>query len=225
MFLRLFAVAIILSATLTSHQDISGGAARIFGKPDDPEIRRQAASRARDNNSTDAVEDALELANSARNANPPRYHDAETAYRLAAKLNPKDPRPMIGLGNIWYDQKQFAAAATMYQQALALLSKGNIGSLGAHGVVRGATPQQRRRLASVYASLGIAQLQTENFVEAQAQFDQAISSDSEFARWHALRGYSLMKQGKTNEAKKSIQEALRLEPENADYKTMLESIP
>ena len=76
------------------------------------------------------VEDAIELGNSARDGNPPRYQDAERAYRLAAKLDPKDPRPYLGLGNIFYDQGQLSKAATAYRQAVVLGRLGNRDMLG-----------------------------------------------------------------------------------------------
>lgn len=217
-------------------QDITGGAAIIFGRPSDPQIngptpgtQSQRANENRvktsdlktSNDSVTAVEDALELGNSARNANPPRYRDAEIAYRLAAKLRPKDPRPLIGLGNIWYDQKQYAAAATMYQQALSMLSMGS----AAAGTTRGEmiSAQQRRKAAPLHAYIGTTMLLTENFTRAEVEFDKAIAGDSENARWRALKGYSLLKLGKPVGARKEFEEALRLEPGNADYQKLLES--
>ena len=94
-------------------QDVMGGASLIFvARPKNPPVRPKA-TRAKEEqptqpNSTakptnnngnsaasgdmsDEVEDALALGNSARDAEPPRYQDAEKAYRLAAKLNDKDP--------------------------------------------------------------------------------------------------------------------------------------
>lgn len=247
---RLLIAAIFVPAVLNAHiqrvtsaQDIAGGAAGIFGRPDDPEVRRMPSragtsesQRSKDNkakpsdpttsnSSADAVEDALELANSARNSNPPRYRDAEIAYRLAAKLRPKDPRPIIGLGNIWYDQKQYAAAAAMYQQALTILSSAP--GVGVTGTMRGqdVSLQRRRNAALLHSYLGTAFVQAENFAAAQTEFDQSIAGDPANARWHALRGYTLMKQGKSVEARKAFQEALRLEPGNADYQKLLESTP
>ena len=103
-----------LSSSFAS-QDSLGGASLIFiAHPKNPPVRPKAlraraqqssqpapasAPAADKNNSaaadelSDAVEDALELGNSARDAEPPRYEDAEKAYRLAAKLDYHDPRP------------------------------------------------------------------------------------------------------------------------------------
>lgn len=225
----------LISGVALSSQDITGGAGRIFGRPADPEVQRQTApsgggpisqqsTRAKQNNDgndrnpADAVEDALELANSARNSAPPRYRDAELAYRLAAKLNPKDPRPLIGLGNVWYDQKHYTEAAAMYKQALTMLTTAT-GS-----IVRGPS-DRRRKAAPLHASLGITRLQSEDFAKAQVEFEEALSGDPENAQWHALKGYSLAKQGQTGPARKALAEALRLQPGNEDYQKLLDSLP
>jgi tetratricopeptide (TPR) repeat protein len=71
----------------------------------------------------DPLEDALYLGNSAREANPPRYADAERAYRVAAKLAPDDARAYIGLGNVFYDQRLFDKAAKAYKKAAELNEK------------------------------------------------------------------------------------------------------
>src|SRR6266850_547731 len=120
-------------------QDILGGASLVFIKhPKNPPVRprvlrakAQPTSSAiptptpkteKNNSATneemaDEVEDALALGNSARDAEPPRYQDAERAYRLASKLDDKDPRPYLGLANLWYDQKNYQLAAEMYREA------------------------------------------------------------------------------------------------------------
>lgn len=198
-------------------QDIDGAASKIFGRPNDPDVRHQSSQRA-----VDGVEDALQLANSARNANPPRYHDAEVAYRLAAKMNPKDPRTLMGLGNIWYDQQQYAAAAKMYQQALSMMTAM---SSGGGGSLRGQlnSLEQRRFSAQLRASFGITLLQSEDLAKAQTEFERAVTAEPTNPRWHALRGYCLLKQGNKREATKSFREAVRLDPENSEYKQFLQS--
>ncbi|HJZ79914.1 MAG TPA: tetratricopeptide repeat protein [Pyrinomonadaceae bacterium] len=64
------------------------------------------------------VEDALRLADEARNAD--RYEAAEQSYQLAARLAPNDPRPYVGLGHIYYDQKKYPDAEKFYARAAAL---------------------------------------------------------------------------------------------------------
>ena len=210
-------------------QDIDGAATKIFGRPADPEVNREppmGGGTQRSNNqgkrqpSVEGVEDALELGNAARNSKPPRYHDAELAYRLAAKLDSKDPRPLMGLANIWYDQQQFEAAARMYREAFMRMSTAAGGSLRSEILTR----DQRSGLARLHGSAGVSLVQAEKLAEAQIEFAKAISAESTNARWHALQGYCLWKRGKTDLATKELEEAVRLEPTNEDYQKLLAAV-
>ena len=113
-----FAVHFMLPATLTlvSFQNAilaqnSPGGGRIVDERHNNPLIHELRS---------AVDEAIALGNSARDGKPPRYQDAERAYRLAARLDPKDPRPYMGLGNIFYDQGQLSKAAHAYRQAVVL---------------------------------------------------------------------------------------------------------
>jgi ankyrin repeat protein/Flp pilus assembly protein TadD len=68
------------------------------------------------------LEDALSLADDARQAG--RNEAAERGYLLAAKLSPNDPRPYLGLGHTYYNQKKYSEAEKPYLRA-ASLSKGD----------------------------------------------------------------------------------------------------
>lgn len=68
------------------------------------------------------LEDALSLADDAR-ANG-RNEAAERGYQLASKLAPGDPRPYLGLGHTYYNQKKFVEAEKSYQRA-ATLARGD----------------------------------------------------------------------------------------------------
>jgi len=210
-----------LLVVVSPTQDINAAVKGIFGRPNDPEVREGSASRTA-SLAIDEVEDGLARANSARNASPPRYHDAEMRYGFIARLNPRDPRPVMGLGNIAYDQKQYAAAAKIYQEALTMvISMSSFG--GAH--LRGElNPAEQRNIASeVRIYLGISLLETNDFKNAQAQFERAVKSEPTNPRVYALLGYSFLKQGNKTGAVKSLQEAVRLEPENSDYQQLLQS--
>jgi len=69
-------------------------------------------------NNSAQVEDALSLANDARQAQ--RYDAAERGYQLASKLAPSDPRPYLGLGHTYYNQKKYPEAEKAYARAAAL---------------------------------------------------------------------------------------------------------
>lgn len=202
-------------------QDINAAAKQIFGRPNDPEVRGSSGSRTA-SQAIDEVEDALERANSARNANPPRYRDAEMAYGFTARLNPRDPRPLMGLGNILYDQKQYAAAVKMYQEALTIVT--SMSSVGGATLRGGLNPAEQRNMAAqLRVYLGISLLETNDLKNAQTQFERAVRSEPTNPRCHALLGYSLLKQGVKSEAVKSFQEAVRLDPGNSEYQQLLQS--
>src|SRR6185295_16462580 len=66
-------------------------------------------------NNSAQVEDALSLADDARSSE--RYDAAERGYLLAAKLAPSDPRPYLGLGHTYYNQKKYAEAEKAYARS------------------------------------------------------------------------------------------------------------
>jgi len=203
-------------------QDINAAVKQIFGRPNDPEVRQSPGSRTA-SLAIDEVEDALARANSARNASPPRYHDAEMRYGFIGRLNPRDPRPLMGLGNIAYDQKQYAAAVKMYQEALTMVT--SMASFGGATLRGELNPAEQRNMASqLRVYLGISLLETNDFKNAQAQFERAVKSEPTNPRVYALLGYSFLKQGIKPEAVKSFQEAVRLDPENSDYQQLLRSV-
>lgn len=202
-------------------QDVDAAAMKIFGRPNDPEVRQGSASRTA-SQAINEVEDALARANSARNASPPRYRDAELTYGFTARLNSRDPRPLMGLGNVSYDQREFAAAAKIYQEALTMVT--SMASFGGATLRGELNPAEQRYMASqLRCYLGVSLLETNDFKNAQAQFERAVRSEPTNARWHALLGYSLFKLGVKPEAVKALQEAVRLDPGNSDYEQLLQS--
>ena len=80
----------------------------------------KAAKKNNKNDLSEKVDAALSEGNSARDANPPRYEDAERAYQKAITLVPKDSRAYLGLGNIYFDQKRYDEAEKAYRRAIEL---------------------------------------------------------------------------------------------------------
>lgn len=74
----------------------------------------------------ETVEDAIEAGNNARERKPADYVSAERAYQAAAKLASDDERAFIGLGNIYYDQRNFEQAVVAYRKAVELNPKNPI---------------------------------------------------------------------------------------------------
>lgn len=223
--------------------------------------REKAASPPTDNGGTDVaaadgavaatpeelMEDALWLANEARDSTPPRYEEAERAYRLAAKLAPKDPRPHVGLGNIFYDQKKYYEAATGYQKAAQFAGlyeagvRKRVGARQMEGLVRGSNGRSRERrtttaalsdeerflitsftmLGQENAYLGAALMQQGKHAEAEVALKKATVRNSENAEWWALLGTTQLAQHKYAAARRSLRSAVFLEPDNERYATLL----
>jgi len=230
-------------------QDQLGGASVIFIEhPKNPPVRpktlRTKAQQTNQPNPTsatdkekpvtsadlsDEVEDALALGNSARDAEPPRYQDAEKAYRLAAKLNDDDPRPYLGLANLWYDQRNYQAAAKMYREATERMAPkktvgigkmlGGISSKTTVGDISRVTSFHER--AEAHSYLGNALLQAGMFAEAEAELRTATTEDSRNAQTFALLGYSCFQQKKYLEASAALRKAVGLSPDNEGYKQLL----
>lgn len=79
-----------------------------------PYSRSEMKARARD---------MLKLADKAYRSTPPLYEYAMDTYREAAKLNPKDERGYVGLGNVYSSLKRYDIAALMYARAAEIKPK------------------------------------------------------------------------------------------------------
>ena len=122
----LILISLLLCVGVARGQETSGdlsGGAGIF-RPRNPESKRRtnpARPVARPTRPNPAeiearFEDQLSDGNDARDAR--KYALAETAYRLAIKLKPRDPRGSYGLGNVFADQQRWDEAETAYREAL-----------------------------------------------------------------------------------------------------------
>ena len=122
----LILISIIICGGVARAQETSGdlsGGAGIF-RPRNPESKRRTnptrpvARPTRPNPAEIEArfEDQLSDGNDARDAR--KYALAETAYRLAIKLKPRDPRGSYGLGNVFADQQRWDEAETAYREAL-----------------------------------------------------------------------------------------------------------
>lgn len=233
-------------------QDSLGGASLIFiAHPKNPPVRPKtlrakaqqssqptpASATAADKKNpgatderSDAIEDALELGNSARDAEPPRYQDAEKAYWLAAKLDDRDPRPYLGLANLWYDQKNYQAAAKMYREATERMTPKKSDLLGAfsskiHGSATGSIQANRTSVlesAEAHQYLGNALLRAGLFADAETELRLATTENYKNAQSYALLGYSFFQQKKYAEATEALKKALELSPNSEEYKKLLE---
>src|SRR4029453_12287366 len=176
------------AAAQPAPQDIIGGARLIFGSMKNPATAREGDATSRRSATAslnEKVNDALALGNAAQNRKPPDQSSAEKAYLLAWKLNPSDPRPYVGLGNLYMDQRKYAEAAKAYQDAIHF---GSMGALSGRGSITNrigtsVTPE-RAALAQWHAYRGMALL-AENPRRAERSLTDAVAMDPRKAEWRA----------------------------------------
>jgi len=115
-------VVLFLAPAIVSAQETGGdlGAGAGIFRPKNPETKRSGKPATRSTRPNPAeiearFEDALADANDARDAR--KFAAAETSYRAAQKLKPRDARPYYGVGNVFVDQQRWADAEQAYRQA------------------------------------------------------------------------------------------------------------
>jgi Flp pilus assembly protein TadD len=207
-------------------QDITGGAALIFKRPENPTTKGRddaMAVRSATVDTSDQVEDAIALGNAARDRKPPDFESAEKAYRLAWKLNPRDPRPYLGLGNLYWDQRRYPEAAQAYRDAVRYMDDGKrrnlsaiIGGTVTHGLAGGKTDDLRVRVL-----LAATLLEEKNPIGAERELRTIEASHFYNAEWNGLFGYALAAQGRYTEAVAAYEKAVQIEPVNERYKGLL----
>jgi tetratricopeptide (TPR) repeat protein len=127
-FAILLSFSVLMCSGVASAQEVGGdlsGGAGIF-RPKNPEAKRTGnpsrpvARPTRPNPAEieEKFEDALADGNDARDAR--KFTAAESSYRTALKLKPRDTRAHYGLGNVFTDQQRWDDAEKIYRQAVAI---------------------------------------------------------------------------------------------------------
>ena len=111
--------------------------------PTEGGVERMSYSRSADSR----VTNALDRAEAAKLASPPRYDEAEHAYRFAIYADPYDTRAYFGLGYIYAAQKRNAEAVEAYRKAVEIQPKSD----------------------AAHFNLGLMYLRLDNKAEAQKQ--------------------------------------------------------
>jgi Flp pilus assembly protein TadD len=213
-----------------SRPDITGGAALIFKRPENPTTgdRKNATAnkqRAAADETNDKVEDAIALGNAARDRKPPDFESAEKAYRLAWKLNPRDPRPYLGLGNLYWDQRRYAEAAQAYRDALRYIDRSDSRSLYVALSIRSGSGGVNSKIPDPVAEIRLyfaaTLLEEQNPLGAERELRLAAFSLADNAEWNGLFGYALLAQGRYTDALAAYEKAVKLEPLNEKYKKLL----
>jgi len=135
------------------------------------------------------MDDAMSLADDARQAG--RNEAAERGYQLASKLAPNDPRPYLGLGHIYYNQKKYPDAEKFYARA-ALLARGD---------------------SEPYARLAFTYSEMERLDEALVAGRKAVSAQPENYYGYLALGYVLFLRKSYAEAETTYRKAVTLAPQ------------
>ena len=140
------------------------------------------------------------------------------------------PDRILGLANLWYDQKNYQAAAKMYREATERMTPKKPTILGAfsskiNGSVSGSIKANRTSLsesAEAHQYFGNALLRAGMFADAEPELRLATTENSKNAQSFGLLGYSLLQQKKYAEATEVLKKALELSPNTEEYKQLLE---
>ena len=179
--------------------DPVGGAALIFRKPKDPEVRASGPAvggsatmgrrtRTPVQSRAAAQDRIIAKGNAARSAATPRYSEAELAYKEAAREDPEDPRAHAGLGNVYLDQGRFKNAVDAYQEALKV----------------------RVNYIDAYQPLGYSLARLNRHSEATEVFKQALQYDPDNAEIYNNLAFALVHAERYPEAVESGQKAILL---------------
>jgi cytochrome c-type biogenesis protein CcmH/NrfG len=179
--------------------------------------------------STDELfEQSIELGNVSRDER--NYQKAESSYRQAAKLKPRDSRWIYGLGNLFSDQQRWEEAENAYNQAIVLepntpeayialsfvltqpISGANLGDRysEAEKMARKALTLDADNTIA-YDQLGVSlELQGIIVGETLEAYKKAIQLDSSYALAYAHLGRLYRRNGMTNEAATAYRQANQL---------------
>ena len=123
------AVCLAAVATVVTAQETGGdlvGGAGIF-RPKNPEAKHSAKTTKPNRPSLTPAEleekfqDAISDGNDARDVR--KFADAESSYRAALRLKPRDTRAFQGLGNVFVDQQRWDDAEDAYRKAVEFSPK------------------------------------------------------------------------------------------------------
>jgi len=160
--------------------------------------------------------------------------EKERRYREATRLNPAFARAWLELGKTYYNERAYELAITAFEQVqhssplsreanfylgLAAYSRGDFAkSESAFEFVATRVP-----LAEVYNNLGVVAARRGQ-KKAADYFAMAIRNDPSDADYHFNRGVALTQAGDRAGAARELHAALDRRPNDAEAKTLLESL-
>jgi hypothetical protein len=132
-----------------------------------------------------------------------KFAEAETAYRKAIKVEPKNAKLHNMLGTVLKEQKKLKEAENAYEKAVKL------------------EPGR----SEWHTDLGQILLLQNKPAKAEAYFRQAIALAPNIATPHYYLGLTLLSQKKFGEAESEFREALRLNPNDTQAQQALSLLP
>ncbi|HVF28783.1 MAG TPA: tetratricopeptide repeat protein [Pyrinomonadaceae bacterium] len=172
------------------------------------------------------AEDAIELGNAQRDSKPPRYAEAERAYRLAEKINPKDARPHAWLGDIYFDQQRFAEAEASLRRAVTLDATDAISYVRLSYMYSKVgrfdeADEAARRVQELkpnefygYCSMGWSKFRRKSYAEAETAYRRAIELSPKTSGLHSDMALVLLTQSRVKDAVPFFRQALQINPAN-----------
>lgn len=181
-------------------------------------------------------EQSIDEGNTARDER--NYSGAESAYRRAQSLKPRDSRAIYGLGNLYSDQQRWEEAEYAYRQAIQLepnspdahialsfvltqpVVGSNLGDRYSEAVKMARMAIQLDDANAVgYDQLGVA-LELSGIIEMETQnaYRKAVQLDPNFALAYAHLGRLLRRNGLINESEVAYKDAIRFA---SDVPTMI----
>lgn len=154
-----------------------------------------------------------------------QFRKARDTYEQVVARDPRSARARLGLGLSLFELGQLPAARDALERALALdrnlawaeYMQGKIAWL--HGSVSDALPRVKRateldpRSGPAWYGLGVCYLHLRRYDEAILPLRQAIDREERNAQYHTALGDVLLYRGSTEEGRRELELALRLNPE------------
>lgn len=187
-------------------------------------------------------EDLLDEGNETRDER--KYAEAETAYRQAMQLKPKDWRAAYGLGNIYTDQQRWEEADQSYRQAITFNPMGADAFMALSYVLvqpRAAGNAAKRLLEAEQFARRAIQLQSNNAIahdrlgealvarallnaEAEAAYRKAVELDPQFAVAYVHLARLMKKTNRGPEAEQNFVRAIGLAKEAPQFVLIAEAM-
>ena len=156
-----------------------------------------------------------------------KHDEAAAHYRKALELRPGFAEAHLNLGNVLYEEGDFAGAAASYRQSIAanpdyVKAHCNLGNaLSSLGRLHEAIACYERALrldadtVAAQHNLGNALMERRDIVRAEACFRRAVELDPSRAEHHNSLGNALLQRKNTAKAEECYRRALALRPEYA----------